>query len=497
VHRRTVLRGVGLAALSAGIAVPAGCDSSSSLPEEYSIMDLSFRTVERFRPFVLVAPGFVQVEDGAEAGLDAVRRTAQIPPAPFAAIELTVAGIDDGGVAAGLYTEGGDHVVAAYDPRGRRASIEVRIAGRTTVITRQKVRLAAPFRFAFVLCENQVTALADTGDGWQALCTDRDRVSALVDLRRPETLAVHAFGYGPRRAGGQVRVSDVRAGLFGMAGLRDLHLVQHPDGRPYQRDGRTYLTATCAGLGFFQQAHWGVFTLDLEQPGRLEQVGQLFTSRDDLVLGDHAGQVIVDEEAGTYVVATSSWGDFDGDGVHVRHATTTDDVLHGVHVVETEPLDLPTDVSSWDPALTRIDDRWHVGFVESPSQDPFSFHPALAIGPDGADHATGLELVGADDSQQQCEGPILQEVEGQWWLLASDGVGRQYPVYDLSMKPQGSLDAPYGSNIPHPQLVSRPTGGWLMITFEGTQYAEPLLGYGTHGDVLVMASQDTREPEGS
>jgi hypothetical protein len=82
-------------------------------------------------------------------------------------------------------------------------------------------------------------------------------------------------------------------------------------------------------------------------------------------------------------------------------------------------------------------------------------------------------------------------------LLASDGVGRQYPVYDLSMKPQGSLDAPYGSNIPHPQLVSRPTGGWLMITFEGTQYAEPLLGYGTHGDVLVMASQDTREPEGS
>jgi hypothetical protein len=28
-----------------------------------------------------------------------------------------------------------------------------------------------------------------------------------------------------------------------------------------------------------------------------------------------------------------------------------------------------------------------------------------------------------------------------------------------------------------------------MITFEGTQYAEPLLGYGTHGDVLMMASQ--------
>jgi hypothetical protein len=274
-----------------------------------------------------------------------------------------------------------------------------------------------------------------------------------------------------------------------MAGLRDLHLVQHADGRPYERDGLAYLTATCAGLGFFQQAHWGVFTVDLQQPDRLDQVGQLFSSRDGLVLGDHAGQVIVDEEAGTYVAANSSWGDFDFDGVHIRHASTTDDILHGVHVLETEPLDLPTEVSSWDPSLTRIDDRWHVGFVESPSQDPFSFHPALAIGPERADHATGLELVGADDSLEQCEGPILQEVEGRWWLLASDGVAREYPVYDLSMKLQGSLDAPYESNIPHPQLVPRPGGGWLMITFEGTQYAEQLLGYGTHGDVLVMASQ--------
>jgi hypothetical protein len=488
-----VLQGVGLAALSAGIAVPAGCDSPTSLPEDYTIMDLSFRTVERFRPFELVAPGFVQVEDSGELQLDAVRRTREVPTAPFVAVELTVAAIDDGGVAAGLYTEGGDHVVATYDPRRRRAGIEVRSAGRTSVVTSRKVRLEASFRFAFVLCENQVTVLADSGDGWQPLCTDRDRVAALVDLRRPGSLSQHTFGYGPRRAPGRVRVSDVRAGCFGMAGLRDLHLVQHPDGRPYQRDGLTYLTATCAGLGFFQQAHCGVFTVDLEQPGRLEQVAQLFSSRDDLVLGDHAGQVIVDEEAGTYVVANSSWGDFDFDGVHIRHATTTDDVLHGVHVLETEPLDLPTDMSSWDPSLTRIDDRWHIAFVESPSQDPFDFHPALAIGPDGADHATGLELVGADDSHQECEGPILQEVEGEWWLLASDGVGRQYPVYDLSMKQRGSLDAPYGSNIPHPQLVPRPDGSWLMITFEGTQYAERLLGYGTHGDVLVMASQSDSE----
>ena len=452
-------------------------------------MDLAFRTVEQFRPFELVAPGFEQIEEPATAALTAVRRTDQTPPAPFAAVELTVVSLDDSGVCAGLVTETGDGVSATYDPRTGRAAIEVRTGGRTRSVKRRKVRLEAPFRFAFVLCENQVTVLADSGQEWTVLCSDRDRVASLVDLRSPSVLQGHAFGWGPRRPGGEVQVSEVRAGCFGMAGLRDLHVVQHPDGRPYERDGRTYLSATCAGLGFFQQAHCGVFTIDLNEPRRLVQVAQLFFARDDLVLGDHAGQIIVDEEAGTYIIAMSSWGDFDFDGVHVRHLTTKDDVLSGVHLLASEPLELPTDVGSWDPSLTLIDGRWHVAFVESPSQDPFNFHPALAVGTDGADYATGLELVGADDSLSECEGPILQEVEGQWWLLASDVVGQEYRIYDLSMKFHGTLDAPYGTNIPHPQLVPRPGGGWLMITFEGTQFAERTLGYGSHGDVLVMASQ--------
>jgi hypothetical protein len=452
-------------------------------------MDLSFRTVEQFRPFDVVARGFEQVREPATTVLTGVRRTDESPPAPFAAVEIDVASLDDSGVSAGLVTAAGDGVMATYDPRTGRAAIEVRTEGRTRSVTRRKARLQAPFRFAFVLCENQVTVLADSGPGWTVLCSERDRVASLLDLRSPSVLQAHAFGWGPRRTGGRVEVGNVRAGCFGMAGLRDLHVVQHPDGRPYERGGRTYLTATCAGLGFFQQAHCGVFTMDLREPERLEQVGQLFFARDGLVLGDHAGQVIVDEAAGTYMVAMSSWGDFNFDGVHIRHTTTREDVLSGVHVLETEPLQLPTDVGTWDPSLTLIDGRWHVAFVESPSQNPFNFHPALAVGPEGADHASGLELVGADDSMSECEGPILQEVDGQWWLLASDGVGKEYRVYDLSMKQRGTLDAPYGTNIPHPQLVPRPGGGWLMITFEGTQFAERILGYGSHGDVLVMASQ--------
>ena len=40
--------------------------------------------------------------------------------------------------------------------------------------------------------------------------------------------------------------------------------------------GKLYLTMTNAGLGFFQQAHWAVWTIDLADPSRLEQVAILF-----------------------------------------------------------------------------------------------------------------------------------------------------------------------------------------------------------------------------
>jgi len=452
------------------------------------VFDLSFHVSDRFRPFELVAPGFEAVDERVPAGLSGFTRTDQSPAAPFAAVELDVPELPAGGVVVGLATAEGDHVVVGYDP-GRRITIEVRTAGRTRVVKRRRADLVAPFRLGFVLCENQVTGVADTGAGWQPLVTMREKVAELVDLRDPATLARYTFGYGPRRAGETARLGRVRAGAFGYTGLRDPHLVQHPDGRPYIRDGQAYLTFTCAGMGFFQQAHWGVFTLDLADPTNIKQVSQLYFARDGLVLGDHAGQLIIDEVAGQAIVGASSWGDFDYDGVHVRHLTTDADLLSGVHVLESHPLALPTSMSTWDPSFTRIDERWHVAFVESPSQNPFDFHPALAVGPPGGNYDSDLEFVGSDETVRECEGPIIQRVEGSWYVLASNKDSQEYPVYDLRMRRVGVLDAPYQTNIPHPQIVDLPRGGHLMVTFDGTPYGEKVLGYGTHGDVVIMRAE--------
>lgn len=465
--RRTVLRGLGLAG-GAALAMP-GLATADPL-------DLAFRIRHKYRPFDLIAPRFVQYDTAiAPPTRNTLVDTGVRPRAPYGTVEVEVRSLA-GTVVAGIGT-----VLGTYSSTGQ-VTIEV----NGTVVASGTATLPGAFRFAVVVNENAVTVLADatgTGTGWQPLLTERDGVRALVDLRDPQVLGTMNYVYGGRDS---VLLGRVRAGYFGQVGVRDPHVVQYADGRPYIRDGKLYLTLTNAGLGFFQQAHWGVWTLDLADPTRLEQVATLFFARDGVVLGDHAGQIVVDGDR--FILAMSSWGDFAFAGVHIRHVSTTANVLSGVHVLATSRLPLPTSVSSWDPALTRIDGRWHVAFVESPAQSPaFVFHPALAIGPRGGGYASGLRPAGADLSVDQTEGTILQKIDGSWWVLASDGDARQYKVYDLRMRLHGTLDAPYGTNIPHPMVV-RVRDRWWLLTFDGTQYAEPVLGYGGHGDFIVMST---------
>ena len=285
----------------------------------------------------------------------------------------------------------------------------------------------------------------------------------------------------------------VRAGVFGMTGVRDPHLVQHADGTPYVRDGLAYLTMTCAGMGFFAQAHWGVFTLDLAAPERLTQVGHLFSRRDGLVLGDHAGQVVVDESTGRCLIATSSWGDFSpAVGVHVRQAAAGLDVLHGVHVLDTEPLAAADAAQRVGPGHDPDRRPLARGVRGEPvPASPSTSTPRWRPDPPAVRWGEGLEPVGADTSLDQAEGPILARVDGEWRVLASDGPARSTSPTTCRCGGWAALPAPYGTNIPHPQLLPLPAGSplgtELMVTFDGTAWGEKVLGYGTHGDHVVMA----------
>ncbi len=119
----------------------------------------------------------------------------------------------------------------------------------------------------------------------------------------------------------------------------------------------------------------------------------------------------------------------------------------------------------------------------------FDFHPALASGPALDD----LSLVGAAPDRRATEGTTLLEVGGELVVLASDGRdGRRgqrarFPVFDTDLTEVGVLDAPYPTNLPWPTLA-RVDDGWLVVTFNGRPRGGTLLGYGTHGDLVVMRS---------
>ncbi len=543
ITRLDFLRGAAASLATIAASPSRAADAVPRLPPrpaerlEPSLLELEFSMVEQFRPFDLLPERFVQVhEQFREASLTRLMRTglqpegdpAQIshspgrlrlassraeptllrtetgPLAPFGTVVVTTGssetGIDEAGtLTAGLVQDASNYVIASFeisgDPARGTVGIDVRVGGRKTRAASANADLAGATRCAFVVNENYVTALIAKGADWVPIV--QHRITDLLDLRNPAVLRQYRYGFGAGGAGTTVTIADVQAGYFGQAGIRDLHVISYSDGRPYIRNGKLYFTATQAGLSFFQAAHWGVWTLDLDEPRRVEQVATLFFERDNLALGDHAGQIVADERDGGFHVAVSSWGDFAFNGVHVRYCRTFENILSGVHVLKSTRMSLPTDVSAWDPSMVRIGGRWYVGFVESPYQDPvrgFDFHPALARSDRGAS-LSRLRRIGADLSRGQTEGTILQKVGGRWYLLASDGADRRYRVYDLSMNLLGFLKAPYGSNIPHPQVIpiyERGQTTYLLITFEGTQYHEKLLGYGTHGGLIIMRAAQTR-----
>ena len=339
-----------LTACRAGTDDPAQPQPSSAPPQEDAIFDLSFDIESRYRPFELIANEVGSADAPAHQGLQ-LSRTG--PEAPFCAVEATVAG-SSGKVLLGLAVEDGDNLLGWYDADSSRVGIDVRSGGRKRTIRRRKVDLPTSFRLGVALCENQLTVLADTGDGWEPLLTERNKIRALVDMRDAVRLGKHRYAHGYGEDPGQ-RLTSVRWGLFGMTGIRDQHLVQHATGRRTSGTARRTSPAPAPASGSSSRPT-GECSPSTWPAKRLEQVAQLYFRRDGLLLGDHAGQIVRDDDRDEWIVANSSWGDFDFKGVHVR--TPDHHRRHlsaGCTSWRRERTALPTDQSSWDPGMTRID----------------------------------------------------------------------------------------------------------------------------------------------
>lgn len=415
-----------------------------------------FEFVARRRPVAVVQPG------------------SEVPEAGFAAAEAPV----DGPATVGLRSDDAG-VTAVWD--GERVHLDIEQGGVTARHTsRRHGRGQAPGRLAVATTGAVATAFVQEAGNWVA--------RAVVDL-------VETHGLGA--LDGPVATGDVtEAGAFGQLGLRDLRLVTHADGTPYVEGDRHLLTATSAGPAGFRTGHTSVWSLDAESLD-LTHRSDLYFRRQHRVHGDHATHLVRDDDR--WLVAASTWGDFDrrrNPRVGVTIASSTADLLGGTHVIDSQPLELPTDptsVGTWDPHLVRTDEGWLVAFVSASRF--FRFHPVVAEGPDLAT----LRSRGAASDRTACEGPTLVRFGDAWLLAASDGRdgrrGQQsaYPVFDLDLQQLGELDATYPTNISWPTLL-RQGDGWLMIGFDGEPHGGRLLGYGTHGDVVFQRSRASDRP---
>jgi hypothetical protein len=470
-------------------------------------------------------------------------RTGKAPLAPYAAVIVDVAafmgsGVNEDSVYAGLIKDDSNYVVAWYNHATKKAGFDVAVNGTVNRLAETRATLATPLRFAFVLNSKEITALADEGggvfDGWKPVANYPNEptteypdpatapgLSQYVDLRDPNVLAQYNYGFGVRGDNaGTIVLDGVEAGYWGRAGCRDPHVVTYADGTPYIKDDKLYLTLTNAGLDFFSTGHWGVYTLDLSNytsPDALEEVSKLFFKREGKVMGDHAGHLVYDDATSEFIIGVSTWGDFTYEGVEVYYKRTEDDVLHGVHVLEAQELTLPTALQPeptgrWDPHFVRISqdpDEWYVAFVESPTQggDLWDHHPALAKG----DSIENLTLVDAKEDLKQTEGMVIQKVDNEWYVLCSSGRGEilasddpegvppgSFRIYDLEMNlvayrnDDTTPKWPYPTNIPHPMITPLPDlpeqgdTKWIMLTFNETFFYIDFLGYGTHGNFVVM-----------
>jgi len=449
-----------------------------------------FEPAARLRPVTLVQ--HVQVRTRGARSMAPCPR-----PAPYASAVASGVGAASDGRLTLAWRSGADVLQAEY--AAGRVRLHVTTGGRTTThASRRRARLPRPADdIALTLTGTHLTVLTRTGDeSWEA--RGRVDLSEPIDTRDPAWLA----GLYVEHDGA---VEVLEAGSFGQLGLRDLRVSTYADGTPYRlEDGRAVLAATSAGPGFFDTAHTSVWALDT-QTLALEHLSDLYFHRPtgSGVFGDHATHLVRvptgSTTEGHWLVATSTWGDFDSSRkdarVDITLARTEADLLDGEHVLDTEPLPLPTtgftSVGVWDPHLVRTDDGWLVGYVSA--RRFFRFHPVVASGP-GLDR---LEVRGVDPRRRATEGTTLVRLGGDWLVMASDGRdgrrGQQerYPVFDLSMREIGALEAPYPTNIPWPTLVpvgADPGSELLMVGFDGRPWGGSLLGYGTHGDVVIARS---------
>lgn len=322
-----------------------------------------------------------------------------------------------------------------------------------------------------------------------------------VDYFDKSTLDAWDVGFGVTAdSGASVTVSEFRVMHTLQYGVRDITVATFRDGTPFIRDGWVYVTATCggSGLGEGQQVVLRINTTSYE----VELTGVLFSeSRSGKAYNDTAGQLMYDEERDTWFWFASGWGTTQNgpDGnAHSYVGSTKVDPLHGVHIIETDDMNLPNTgngANVYDPFVVYDESAGAWRCIHN-----YSNLDVMAVSETTDESFTsGWSTVDKYTSNGGTEGGKITKVDGEYVSLYKDSsvtndmVSADYP--SLSTNRQGiDLDVNPLGNTAHPMIVPVQRGDmtrYLLLAFDQSKVFG--LGSRSRGAMWVFESDQTAD----
>lgn len=391
-------------------------------------------------------------------------------------------------VGVGIAKDANNFIYASFDQRASLRRVQVKIAGVNAFYSSAAYAFPASCRIALSLVLNSATVWVNTGAGWVALTTfqiSTDVVNmASIDLSGWKPSFTVAASTSTTWV-----FDNLKAGLFGGVGIRDITLVTNEDSSPVNFAGKYRFTATSSGPSGLNSSFNSVWQYDPADYS-ITMVGVLMSSRGGLRYLDLNAHIVKNSD-GTYRVVLASWGNGFGGVLQCFHKNNVGDITTGPHLIDgmtqlTLPL-IPGTGSggAYDPYLVKDGSNWLLAYavVDNTNFTGENFYIAAATSTDMA----AFTGVGSDATRAQVEGPKTIKHGGQFFIYGG-GRGR-HPTYNSNMVYVGAptfSPALYNGPDTQPHIMIIPHGNeYHCLTWNQTRFNTAAF---TWGDFVVYTA---------
>jgi hypothetical protein len=330
----------------------------------------------------------------------------------------------------------------------------------------------------------------------------------LFDFRTPEVIeGFKAYSLVELSPGASLSIGRFHNYYTGGDGQADPRPLHYKDGTIIEEDGKIWLQMTTRGYQPIPASYQGIYSLDLDTY-ELQLASVVVFDKEDAdttLWGYHASDFVYDEDAGEWIVVTSSHGD----DARLRYGKLDrgDDPRVGPFIVcRVKPVVTTPSISGTEDPALRFDPAIGKWRLISCYSGVGGFNTVM-LASDTADPLGSYARWGAYQSASTT-GNQLVSIGGKLYALLGRGVSRLEAVSLPAFQddPEGGklicelkYDALTGSNNVWPVVLSLPADGagtekYLMMTFDRDQ-VQYVSGY-SYGRIYLYEADESYSPDG-